>query len=95
MRVKVKYMAAAREITGAREETIELSNASTIMDLLRVLAEKHGQKMHDYLFEAATDKPKPHLRFLLDGRSVHMINEFNTELSDQATLLIVPPVSGG
>ena len=95
MRVKVKYMATAREIAGAREETIEIGNSSTIMDLLRMLAEKYGQKMHDYLFDKATGKPQPHLRFLLDGRSVHMINEFNTALSDEATLLIVPPVSGG
>jgi len=51
--------------------------------------------MRDYLFDSATGKPKPHLRFLLDGRSVHMINEFDTTLSDEATLLIVPPVAGG
>ena len=95
MRVKVKYLAAAREITGTREETVETDKPSTIMDLLRLLAEKHGQKMRDYLFDSATGKPKPHLRFLLDGRSVHMINEFDTMLSDEATLLIVPPVAGG
>ena len=95
MRVKVKYMAAAREITGAREETIDTNESSTIMDLLRLLAEKHGRKMHDYLFDSATDKPKPYLRFLLDGRSVHMINAFDTVLTEDVTLLIVPPVGGG
>ena len=91
----MKYLAAAREITGTREETVETDKPSTIMDLLRLLAEKHGQKMRDYLFDSTTGKPKPHLRFLLDGRSVHMINEFDTMLSDEATLLIVPPVAGG
>ncbi len=95
MQVKVKYMAAAREITGTREETVETSNSSTIMDLLKLLVEKHGQKMRDYLFDPTTGKPRPHLRFLLDGKSVHMINAFDTELSDEATLLIVPSVAGG
>lgn len=88
-------MAVAREITGTREETIETSNSSTIMDLLRLLAEKHGQRMREYLFDPATGKPRPYLQFLLDGRSVHMIDEFKTALTDDATLLIVPPVSGG
>jgi len=91
----VKYLAAAREITGTREETVETKQPSTVMDLLKVLAEKHGQKMRDYLFDSATGKPQAHLRFLLDGRSVHMINEFETTLSDDSTLLIVPPVAGG
>ena len=91
----MKYLAAAREITGTREETVETKQPSTVMDLLKVLAEKHGQKMRDYLFDSATGKPQTHLRFLLDGRSVHMINEFETTLSDDATLLIVPPVAGG
>lgn len=95
MRVKVKYLAAAREITGTREETVEAKNSSTIMDLLKLLGEKYGQKMHDYLFDPATGKPKQYLRFLLDGRSVHTINAFDTALSDESTLVIVPPVAGG
>ena len=95
MRIKVKYLAAAREITGTREETIEAKSPLTIMDLLRLLVEKYGQKMHDYLFDATTGKPQSHLRFLLDGRSVHTIDAFDTALSDEATLVIVPPVAGG
>jgi MoaD family protein len=88
-------MAAAREITGAREETIEVGNSSTVMDVLQTLAEKHGRRMHDYLFDPVTGKAQPHLRFLVDGRSVHMLNDFDTVLSDESTLVIVPPVSGG
>lgn len=95
MRVKVRYMALAREITGSREETIETNNSCTVMGLLKLLSEKHGQRMRDYLFDPATSKPHPYLQFLLDGRSVHMINEFETPLTDESTLLIVPPVSGG
>ena len=95
MQVKVKYMAAARDITGVREEIVEVGNSSTVMNLLQTLAEKHGRKMHDYLFDATTGKPQSHLRFLLDGRSVHTIDAFDTALSDEATLVIVPPVAGG
>ena len=95
LRVKVKYLATAREITGTREETVETKNPSTIMDLLRLLVEKHGQRMRDYLFDPASGEPHSHIRFLLDGKSVHMINAFDTALSEDAILLIVPPVAGG
>jgi MoaD family protein len=95
LQVKVKYMAVAREITGTREETIETGKSSTIIDVLRMLAEKYGQRMRDYLFDSATGRPRPYLRFLLDGRSVHLINDFDTTLPDESTLQIVPPVSGG
>jgi molybdopterin synthase sulfur carrier subunit len=95
LRVKVKYLARAREISGVREETIETDNHSTILDLLALLAEKHGEGMRGYLFDSATGKPHSYLQFLLDGRSVHTMNQFDTVLNDGATLLIVPPVSGG
>lgn len=95
MRVKVRYTAVGREIAGTEEETIETNNSCTVMGLLGLLSEKHGQRMRNYLFDPATSKPRPYLQFLLDGRSVHMINEFETTLTDKSTLLIVPPVSGG
>jgi molybdopterin converting factor small subunit len=88
-------MALAREITGAREETIETDNSTTVMDLLRLLGEKHGERMREYLFDPATGKPHPYLQFLMDGRSIHMISGFETTLTSDSTLQIIPPVSGG
>jgi MoaD family protein len=95
LQVKVKYLARAREISGVREETIETKNRSTVMDVLTLLAEKHSEGMRDYLFDSATGKPHTYLQFLLDGRSVHTMNQFDTMLNDETTLIIVPPVSGG
>lgn len=95
MRVRIKYMALAREITGMREEVIQTENSCTIMDLLNLLVQRHGQRMRDYLFDPTSGEPHPYLRFLLDGKSVHQMNEFSTMLTDESTLLIVPPVSGG
>ena len=95
MRIKVKYMAAAREITGCREEIIETDDSCTLLTVLRLLSEKHGLKMRDYLFDSATGKPRPHLRFLLEDKSVSTDKEFETTLTGEHTLLIVPPVSGG
>ncbi len=94
LRVRVKYLAVAREIAGAREELIETGNAGTVLDLLRLLAEKHGPRMREYLFDQA-EKPRPHLQFFLNDKSIHLINGLETMLIDDSTLAIVPPVSGG
>jgi MoaD family protein len=90
----VKYLALAREIAGAREEFIETGNTSTVSDLLRMLAEKHGPRMRGYLFDQA-GKPRTHLQFFLNDKSIHLINGLETALRDDSTLAIVPPVSGG
>jgi len=95
LHVTVKYVAIARDITRTREETIETNNSCTVRDLLGLLSEKYGQKMRDYLFDPATGQPRPHLQFLLNGRSVQTINGFETTLADDSTLLIFPPVGGG
>ena len=95
LQVKVKYLAVAREIAGAREEVIEISNPSTIMDLLVLLVQKHGQKMREYLFDQKTGEPRPHLQFFLNDKSIHLISGLKTALANDATLAIVPPVSGG
>lgn len=95
MRITVKYMAAAREIAGSKEETVEMDDSCTVMSLLKTLSEKHGQRMREFLFDLATNRPRPNLHFLLDGRSIHMINGFETTLKRGSTFLIVPPVAGG
>jgi len=95
LQINVKYVAVAREITGVREEVIEISNPSTVLDLLEVISERHGARMRDYLFEASAGKPHPHLQFLLNDKSIHMMDGFETRLIDSSTLVIVPPVSGG
>ena len=95
MRIKVKYLAVAREITGTREEIIETYISCTLIGLLGLLSEKHGQRMREYLFDRTTGKPHQHLQFLVDGAAIHMMDAFKTMLTDGSTVLIIPPVSGG
>jgi molybdopterin converting factor small subunit len=59
-----------------------------------MLVEKHGSRMRDYLFDEA-GKPRAHLQFFLNDKSIHLINGLETALRDDSTLAIVPPVSGG
>jgi molybdopterin synthase sulfur carrier subunit len=91
----VTFFATGREIIGLREETLEVGDSATVMHLLKLLVDKHGQRLREYLFELPTERPRPHLTILLDGRGISSVAGFDTLVADGSTLAIVPLVSGG
>jgi MoaD family protein len=95
LKVIVKFLAAAREKAGVREETLELEGAMTILQILQALATRHGEKLKEYLFDPESGSPRPHLQFLMNGRSVSMMGGFSAKITEDATMMIFPPTSGG
>lgn len=95
LKVNVKYFATLREITGKREEEVELSKGSTMSDLLNRLVELHGPAFKSYVMEEATGVPKGHLLFLIDGTSMNSMGGLNARLTDNCVVAMMPPVGGG
>jgi len=95
LKVIVRFLAAAREKAGVREETVELEGASTILEILHAVAAKHGEGLNEYLFDPESGSPRPHLQFLMNGRSVSMMGGFSAKVTEDATIMIFPPTSGG
>jgi MoaD family protein len=95
MRVTVKFFAHARDIAGTRDETLDVEDSATVMDFLKALVNKHGDKLKEYLFDPTTGAPRPHLKFFVDGREISLSRGFDTVLSNDCSLTIIPPVSGG
>jgi MoaD family protein len=95
MKVKVQYFASVRELINLREETLDLEGGSTVEDLLRLLATKHGENLGGYLFDPKTSKPRSYLQFLLNQQSISALNGLSTLLADGAVFAIIPPVGGG
>jgi len=95
LRVRVKFFAYAREITGTRDETLEVEDSATVLDLLKVLVNKHGDKLNEYLFDPKTGTPRSHLMFFVNGREISLSQGFDTVLTNDCSLTIIPPVSGG
>jgi molybdopterin synthase sulfur carrier subunit len=93
--VTVKFLATAREVAGVREETLQLEGGTTVLEILKALAARHGNKLKEYLFDRESGSPRPHLNFLLNGRSVSMMGGFSAEVTEDATMIIFPPTSGG
>ncbi|HUK28461.1 MAG TPA: MoaD family protein [Candidatus Acidoferrales bacterium] len=95
MKVTVKFLAAAREKAGVREEILEFTEGATVLEILQELAARHGEELKKYIFDPVSQTPRPHLQFLLNGRSVSMMGGFSARITEDTVLLMFPPTSGG
>jgi len=95
MKVKVKFFALVRELTGKREEIVDLDDQATVQTLLDKLVDEYGAKFHEYLFEPASNRPRGYLQFLIDGRNITLMQGLDTTLKEGSSFAILPPVGGG
>lgn len=92
--VTVKFFTTLREIVGKKEEKIELSRATTLDSLLRVLSQRYGKEFNDYIYDELGNV-RGHLQFLVNGRSVTTLRGLKTKLKGGDQIAILPPVGGG
>ncbi len=90
-RVRVKYFATLREMTGKREEEIQ---AKTVRDLLDSLISKYGTKLEKELFEIG-EKIPGYYQIMVNGLNIRAFKNLDTELKDGYVVAILPPVGGG
>lgn len=95
MKVRIRYFASLREQTSLREEILEVDEGTTILDVLNLLAGRHGERFREYVFDAETGNPRPYLQFLLDERSISTMSGLSTVLKGDCEFAIIPPVEGG
>jgi len=95
MKVKVKFFALVRELSGRKEEVVDLDDQATVRTLLDKLVAEHGTKFRDYIFDPASNEPKGHVQFLMDGRNITLMQGLDTTLKEGTSLAILPPVGGG
>ena len=95
MKIKVKFFALVRELTGTKEEVVDLDDRATVRTLLDKLVAEHGTKFRDYIFDPASNEPKGHVQFLMDGRNITLMQGLDTILKEGTSLAILPPVGGG
>jgi MoaD family protein len=95
LKVKVQYFASIRELLGLREEMLEVKEKTTVLDVLKVLAQKHGEQLKEYVFDSKTGNPRSNLQFLVNEDSITSLNGLSTILEENSSLAIIPPVGGG
>jgi molybdopterin synthase sulfur carrier subunit len=94
LRVTVRFFTYLREITKKREEEIDLPSGSTLEELLRLLSKNYGQQFTDYVFNMSGEV-QSRFHFLINGKSIHALDDFKTILVEGDKVAIVPPVGGG
>jgi molybdopterin synthase sulfur carrier subunit len=94
MKFKVKVFATIREITKEKEIELESEDNITVSDAIKLLTQKYGDKLANYLIEK-NGKPKPAFLLMINGISINELRGLDTPLRDRDVLAILPPVAGG
>jgi molybdopterin converting factor small subunit len=89
MKVEIQYKAQLRQLRGLGAEVIELEDDTLLKDLIKSIAEQHGDRMASLLLEDS--EPSPSLLCFLSGEELSM----NEALRDGHCITLMTPISGG
>ncbi|MBS7624010.1 MoaD/ThiS family protein [Candidatus Bathyarchaeota archaeon] len=73
---------------GKREETFELSEKSTVKDLLNIIAEQCGGEILNRFVKSGAS-------IMLNGQNIEFLGGIEARLNDGDRVAIVPNVAGG
>ena len=93
MRIKARFFTILREMTGKREDILNVENDANVGRVLESLSETYGSDFSEYLFKGR--RLRDHIQILVDGRNIKTLNGLDTRLEEDSTLAIIPPVGGG
>jgi MoaD family protein len=94
LRVKVRFHVRLREITGKKEEFLNLREGRTIEDALSTLSNKYGERFNRYVY-GQVEQIAAHLQILLNGDNMSNLQGLKTVITEGAQLDIAPLVAGG
>lgn len=89
----IRYFAFYRYDAGCKEEKLLLEPRSA-MDLLKELAERHGQRLGDQLL-TPEGNIHPDVIFLLNGRNIDFLDGVDTLVQEDDVVSLFPRVAGG
>jgi molybdopterin synthase sulfur carrier subunit len=93
--VKVHTILTLKKILGKGEVEISVPGETTLGELLAVMVDRKGDELASYLFEPKSNRVRPYIRLMVNGRDIAFLNRMETVLQNGDEVLILPPVSGG
>lgn len=90
--VRVRYVAQLKAAAGRHEEEVPLDAAPTLHDLLRVLAENHGERVREFLFGRDGE---PRASLVIAVGEEHAARGANRALRVGDVVTLLAPMSGG
>ena len=93
MKLTIDYTGQLASVAGVSEESIELNGGETLNSILKSLAENHGEKFSELVFNDE-GKIRSTLLAALDGEQAAG-NKDNLDLSEVEVLMLMTPIAGG
>jgi molybdopterin synthase sulfur carrier subunit len=93
--VKVRTILTLKKILGKGEVELPVPERSTLGELLTTLVDRGGDELASQLFEPESNRVRPYIRLMVNGRDIAFLNRMETVLQNGDEILILPPVSGG
>jgi MoaD family protein len=95
MKVKLQYLGPIRVILKKREEQIEITLKTTVLNLLRKLANAYGTAFHQEVFEDDGEQLRESLIVTINGKAIGQLNGTNTRLKSGDIVTLLPLFAGG
>ena len=96
MKVTIDYLGSIKQTLSLKQaENVELKKDASVLDLLHLLAEKHGGPFKKSVYEPNDPDLKPYHILSINGLLTNQLNDMETKLKDGDHLVFMPVVSGG
>ena len=92
MKITIHYMAQLKQAAGTPSELLELDRPCTVSELVRRLAEQHGDPLRRLLLDAASGLQPTNLFFLGDTQ---VQPSDPVQLEDGDVVTVLSPIAGG
>ncbi len=91
-KVKVKFFATVREVTGIRAIDLEADNIREVLDKLIA---KYGRKFIDTVINEENMELKRFFSCMVNGKRIELLDGYDTKLTEGDAIALFPPVGGG
>jgi MoaD family protein len=96
LKVTLDYLGSIKQTLGLKQaEQVELKDDASLIDLLSMLAEKHGEPFKKSVYEPEDADLKPYYILSVNGVLLNQLNGLETTLKDGDRLMFMPVVTGG
>jgi len=95
IKIKVYTIMELKKICGQREFELSIPKGSTVEDLLSLMINKWGAPLSTHLYKPGSDSILPHIRLMINGRSIEFLKGVQTVLQDGDEFQMLPLVAGG
>ena len=93
--IKVYTIMELKKICGQREFELSVPQGSTVKNLLSLMVSRWGDQLSTHMYKPGTDSVLPHIRLMVNGRSIEFLKGMETVLKDGDEFQMLPLVAGG